>query len=394
MGRAGVACHGGLAAALMLILAFSSALAEEGEIRQKEGELRQLQSRITELQTDLSQSEKREQVLVGELRELERKIGRQAGNLRRLSGQQQEQESKLARLAGQRDRQRSELESHRLALTRQIRTAYAMGRQERIKILLNQQDPALVGRMMVYYDYFNRARTEAMGKIASALKSLQTTEEQLLAEQQNLDRLLEHERREKALLDRTQEERQGIIASLRQDIRSKNASLDRFRKDEKQLKDLLGRLQEELAPIPLESLEQRPFKSEKGRLAWPAGGRLSASFGTSRGGNLKWDGVMISAPEGREVRAVHHGRVAFADWLRGFGMLLIVDHGDGYMTLYGHNQSLFKEAGEWVAAGETLALVGSSGGQESAGVYFGIRHNGRPLNPKKWCRKARGKRVG
>jgi septal ring factor EnvC (AmiA/AmiB activator) len=111
-------------------------------------------------------------------------------------------------------------------------------------------------------------------------------------------------------------------------------------------------------------------------------------------GELRWDGVLISAPEGQEVRAVHHGRVAFADWLRGFGLLLIIDHGDGYMTLYGHNQSLFKETGEWVEAGEPVALVGTSGGRARAGVYFGIRHQGRPVDPGAWCRASRGNRMG
>jgi septal ring factor EnvC (AmiA/AmiB activator) len=103
---------------------------------------------------------------------------------------------------------------------------------------------------------------------------------------------------------------------------------------------------------------------------------------------------MISAPEGREVRAVHHGRVAFADWLRGFGLLMIVDHGDGYMTLYGHNQSLFKEVGDWVGADEAIALVGNSGGRERSGVYFGIRFKGRPVNPTKWCRRLASGKVG
>jgi septal ring factor EnvC (AmiA/AmiB activator) len=110
-------------------------------------------------------------------------------------------------------------------------------------------------------------------------------------------------------------------------------------------------------------------------------------------GKLTWDGVLIAAPEGREVRAIHHGRVAFADWLRGFGLLLIIDHGDGFMSLYGHNQSLFKETGEWVEPGEVVAQVGSSGGRTRSGIYFGIRHNGEPQNPQQWCRRTRGRTV-
>jgi septal ring factor EnvC (AmiA/AmiB activator) len=144
----------------------------------------------------------------------------------------------------------------------------------------------------------------------------------------------------------------------------------------------------------LEPVTEEPFASRKGELAWPAKGRIGARFGSARGvGRLYWDGVLIEAPEGGEVRSVHYGRVAFADWLRGFGLLLIIDHGDGYMTLYGYNQSLFKETGEWVEAGEVIAQVGRSGGRSTSGVYFGIRHNGEPIDPKKWCKKINGRRI-
>ncbi len=138
----------------------------------------------------------------------------------------------------------------------------------------------------------------------------------------------------------------------------------------------------------------KPFKALRGGLEWPARGRLVSLFGTQRAGNLKWDGVVIAAKEGSEVKAIHHGRVAFSDWLRGFGLLMIIDHGDGYMSLYGHNQSLFKETGDWVEPGETIAVMGNSGGQRNAGVYFGIRYKGKAVNPKKWCKRVTGNRIG
>jgi septal ring factor EnvC (AmiA/AmiB activator) len=156
----------------------------------------------------------------------------------------------------------------------------------------------------------------------------------------------------------------------------------------------MERLREEQLVAPAETVEHRPFRALKGRMPWPAKGSLAGRFGMEKRGGLLWDGVLISAPEGREVKAVHHGRVAFADWLRGFGLLLIIDHGDGYMSLYGHNQSLFKEAGDWVEQGEPVALVGNSGGRLDTGVYFGIRYQGRPVNPKHWCKKSKGNRVG
>ncbi len=275
-----------------------------------------------------------------------------------------------------------------------MRAAYAMGRQERLKILLNQQDPAVVSRMLVYYDYFNRTRTERMKQISTVLETLQETELALTLEERRLVELQSSELESKQQLDLAQEERMRVVAALNLDLRSKGQRLEGLQQDEAQLQKLLSSLQEELIARPLGKLDRKLFKSRKGRLSWPSKGRLTAKFGTARAGNLKWDGVVISAPEGREVKSIHHGRVAFADWLRGFGLLLIVDHGDGFMSLYGHNQSLFKETGEWVEAGEPVALVGSSGGQNNPGVYFGIRYKGRPVNPKAWCKRSRNNRVG
>jgi septal ring factor EnvC (AmiA/AmiB activator) len=140
-----------------------------------------------------------------------------------------------------------------------------------------------------------------------------------------------------------------------------------------------------LVDIPAEADGQQPFHSRKGKLRWPARGRLAQRFGAPRSGGLRWRGVMIEAQEGGEVRAVSQGRIAFSDWMRGFGLLLIIDHGDGYMSLYGHNQTLYKEVGEWVDTGEVVALLGASGGRTESGLYFEMRHKGRPINPVHWC---------
>ena len=195
-------------------------------------------------------------------------------------------------------------------------------------------------------------------------------------------------------MQRSQGQRRDVVARLTQELNDQSRQLDRLQSDERDLQTLITGLEEALADIPAEHPQQLAFVGLRGRLPWPASGRIVNRFGSPKLGALVWDGVMISAPEGREVRAVHHGRVAFADWLRGFGLMLIVDHGDGYMTLYGHNQSLFKEAGDWVEVGEPVALVGSSGGREQAGVYFGIRYQGRAVDPAKWCRRPTGSKVG
>ncbi len=384
-------------AGLMLLLALCQSYAianDEASISKRESELKKLQGEISTLQSDLSESEQTRQELQRQLQIAEQKIGKSTRHLRVLSGSLQRQQQRLDQLKLERAGQLQKLELNRKALAHQLRSAYAMGRQERVKILLNQQDPAVVSRVLVYYDYFNRARNEQIARIGTVLNEIKKTEAELLVEDQRLRAIQAKVQSEMHSLDQEQQTRQQVLASLSKDIQSKGQVLQSYKKDEQQLQSLVKRLQTELLTLPLETEKHKPFKLLKGKLKWPTTGRLAKRFGTARGASLKWDGVVIAAKQGVEVRAVHHGRVAFADWLRGFGLLLIIDHGDGYMSLYGHNQSLFKEAGEWVEPGEPIALVGNSGGQTNPGVYFGIRYNGRPVNPKKWCEGIRGNRIG
>jgi septal ring factor EnvC (AmiA/AmiB activator) len=289
---------------------------------------------------------------------------------------------------------RLQLDQHRQVLVVQLRTAYTMGRQEKLKILLNQQDPAVVSRMLVYYDYLNGARFEQMELIRQKLDKLARLERQASEEKQRLDQLHAIEEAEQRQLEQVRQERQRLIVELNRQLQSKEQELAGLQANEKQLQTLLHELQQALTDIPMDTAADNPFATRKGKLPWPAKGRLEASFGAIRQvGKLRWDGVLIGAAEGQEVRSVHYGRVAFADWLRGFGLLLIIDHGDGYMSLYGYNQSLFKETGEWVEAGEVIAQVGSSGGRSTPGIYFGIRHNGQPIDPKDWCRQIKGRQI-
>ena len=202
------------------------------------------------------------------------------------------------------------------------------------------------------------------------------------------------EQDEQQQLAASRQQRQQVLGALDRDLQDKGARLARLKQDEQELQALIRKLQETIDDLPEVKTDERPLKSLKGRLNWPLKGRMLARFGSRKAGNLRWDGVMIGTPEGRKVKAVHRGRVAFADWLRGYGLLLIIDHGDGYMTLYGNNQSLFKETGEWVEASEPVALAGSSGGRPEPGIYFGIRVKGKAVNPRKWCRRTKGNRVG
>lgn len=373
----------------------SALAADEGDLEAKTRQLNQLKSRIESLNRELRSTEDQRDAQSRALRETEQKIGLIARRIRVTDQSLQRQKRQLAELESERADARLKLDNHRSSLERQIRAAFAMGRQEKVKILLNQEDPAVVSRVMVYYDYFNAARIAQMGLIEKSLSELNRIEQEIAKEEQRLQQLQAKNNNERLQLEAAQRGRQEIVAKLNRDLKDQGRELNNLKDNESQLASLISNLQQALSDIPLDPAAHEPFRSRKGKLPWPASGRLAASFGSRREvGKLTWDGVLIAAPEGREVRAIHHGRVAFADWLRGFGLLLIIDHGDGFMSLYGHNQSLFKETGEWVEPGEVVAQVGSSGGRSRSGIYFGIRHNGEPQNPQQWCRRTHGRTIG
>lgn len=361
---------------------------------EREVQLKALRSRIGGLRDSIKKNRGEQSQLTGQLEAAEQKIGRLARRLRVLKGRLGRQRAKRDELRRQEVVQAKALVQERDLLARQLRAAYATGRQERIKLMLNQEDPGTLSRALAYYDYLNKARAKRVNLIHQQLDELTTTRTRLAEEEGRLNGLMEKYAGEKAVLENAQLARRAVIDALDKEYGSQGEKLSRLEKDEAHLQALLSGLREALSDIPDEAPGQEGFARRKGALAWPSRGLLSVTYGTPKIGRLRWDGVMISAPEGREITAVHHGRVAFADWLRGFGLLLIVDHGDGYMTLYGHNQSLFKEAGDWVEEGEPIGLVGSSGGRTESGVYFGIRHQGKPVNPAFWCRRPNGRRVG
>lgn len=374
--------------ALLLLLLFAASPAWGANREELTARLKEVQAKIAEVQARLEADRGRLGKLEGELRRTERQIGAAVQELRRIDAEQETLQSRLKALRARRAEQRRALAGQRRALAAQIRSAYLAGREAPLKLLLNQDDPAGVGRLLVYFDYLNRARAQRIAAVKSALQELARTEEEIAARTAALERArLDGERRRAELVER-KAEREKLLTALRREIHRRGRELESLRGDEQQLQELLASLAEVLADIPGGAGERKPFAELKGRLAWPVAGRLEARFGQSRGqGQLKWRGVLIGTREGSPVHAVSHGRVAFADWMRGFGLLLIIDHGDGYMSLYGHNQGLYKTTGDWVEAGEVIAVAGSSGGLDRPGLYFEIRRNGRPVDPAIWCRR-------
>jgi len=282
------------------------------------------------------------------------------------------------------DRANQRLVAERAALARQVRLHYMTGREELFKLLLSQESPATLGRMLVYFDYYNRARTARIAAVSTELAKLDELENATAQAEEQLAALEAKQAGELAALESSRDDRRAAVAKLDAEIRDANAAATKLKNEERRLTDVVKRLAELSTGFPVDN--EQPFARLKGKLAWPVPGRLAGDYGQPRGagGPVKWTGVLLEATAGTPVKAVYHGRVAFADWLQGLGLLVIVDHGGGYMSLYGHNEALLKESGDWVEPGETIAQVGDSGGQARPGLYFEIRYNGEPVNPHPW----------
>lgn len=391
-----------LAAVLYLLLAplidaqpAAAGVAAPQERERYETNLKALREKIHALRAKLDHARSQQDAVRMELRGTEQAIGRTTMRLQALDGELADATRQLAALRADAKRHRADLRTHRTTLAGQLRAAYAMGRQEYIKLLLNQENVATAGRIVAYYGYFNRARVKRIDAIADTLQKLQTVEQAIVQKTGELERLRTEQSAARRDLEADREARGVILAKLDREIRDDAQRLQRLVEDERRLNRLLEELQPFLSELPSELGDRQPFPKLKGALAWPSGGRLLARYGAPRKlGKLTWAGVLIGAQEGEGVRAIYHGRVAFADWLRGFGLLLIIDHGDGYMSLYGHNQGLHKNVGDWVEAGDIIASVGSSGGARQTGLYFEIRHNGKPTNPALWCKPRRRTATG
>ncbi len=373
-----------LAALVGLLLAAGTHAGDDAQ--QKQAELQQLRHKIEVMQNALQADRHKKSRAERQLQAVEEQVGRTRQAMARSTRELRAIGSQINALKAQRRRAASGLGRQSGALGREVRAAYIMGRQQRVKLLLNQQRPAEVGRMLVYFSYVSRARQATMADIHRAMQALDALSAEIELKQQAQLDLHKTEQQQAERLLAQQQQRRDVVARLQLRLSRRGDELKGLRQDEQHLQALLESLQELLSDIPAETARDKPFKARKGQLHWPAQGRLERRFGTLRGSSgLKWQGVFIAAPEGGQVRAVSQGRVAFADWMRGFGLLLIIDHGDGYMTLYGHNQALYKEVGEWVDSGEVVATLGASGGHTAAGLYFEIRHNGQPVNPLGWC---------
>lgn len=348
--------------------------------------LEDVRKRIQELDRRLNQTRMKRDGVATALRDTERAVGRVTAEIAGLDRQKAEQRKRVEKLERRRGKILENMERLRGGLARYVRAAYATGRQDQFKLLLNQENPARLSRALTYYAYFNRERAGRIRALATDLQELADIKESIDRDTSELARLRERKSAARERLADQRRRRREIVAKLAKELVDQDARLARLRQNEQKLAELVTALAKELADIPPAEIRQVPFRELKGKLPWPTVGSIRYRFGTPRsGGDLSWKGVLVTARPGTPVHAVSHGRVAFADWLRGFGLLMIIEHGDGYMSLYGHSESLFKDVGDWVEAGELIGKVGDSGGRTTSGLYFEIRHRGTPVNPMRWC---------
>lgn len=420
-----------LRAALFALLACCLAPAIADQRADTQRQLEAAQRDIAELQKLLGGLQQEKSGIQKQLQGTEREMGTLQQQIDSLEQQLKDGESEIERLDEEKKKLQSQRAEQQKLIAIQLRAAHQSGGQEYLKLLLNQQQPEQFARNLTYHDYLSRARSEQLASYNDTLRQLQAieadlaTQHALLAGQQ-----LELQDRRSAL-DKVRDERRATLAKLNSELGDGDRQLKSRQREQAQLAKVLKTIEETLARQAREAEQARqlaerrareeterqrlaassgtserkatansgplvssntpafggPFAKARGQLPWPVDGRLLARFGTPRGdARLKWDGVLIGAAAGTRVRAIHAGRVVFADWLRGAGMLLIVDHGGGYLSLYGHNQTLLKAAGDQVKAGEAIATVGSTGGQDTPALYFAIRQQGQPSDPLRWCR--------
>ena len=348
-------------------------------------ELEAVQERIESLQAELKKESRRRSRAERELADVEKSELKMRSELAKIRTGLSKSRSRQAELEKQSRQQRTELEKQRAVLQQQIRIAYINGGEEWLRVALSQQDAGALGRRMTYYAYLSRQRSETIDGVAAKLVELEVTRSEI---QNEMNRLaaLESEAAEKlsAIAD-TREERADLVKSINVAMQSKDVEIDRLQAQATELTELVRALAKVVPKMP--QFDSGPFAGQADRLEWPVEGKVVRRFGTSRAdGRLKWEGVLLDAPAGTAVRSVYHGRVVFSDWLDGMGLLAIIDHGGGFMSLYGHNQALLKEVGEWVRPGDSIAYVGDSGGQAKAGLYFEIRKDGEPVNPSRWIK--------
>lgn len=375
---------------LCILTPVSAAYASQQE------ELENLRKRISAMQHDMEKTNESKSEAADALRESERAISDSNRRLAELSTQQREADHKLSALQSQEQQLGKSMSGQQVLLGKLLYQQYLGGKQEYLKLLLNNQDPNQVARDLQYYRYIARSRASWLSTLHDNLKALNTASLATQAQRNELNQLRAEQTTQNKSLEKDQQARQKLLSNISQQLRLQRREITRLQHNENRLATLVEKITKMLAQpkskslfrndnLPDNRFDGSPFEQLKGKLTLPVKGEIANHFGAPRpDSTMLWKGLFLRTSSGQTVKAIAAGRVVFADWLRGFGNLLILDHGNGYMSLYGNNETLYKQVGDVLRGGDTIAAVGNSGGNEDSGLYFELRHESKPLDPSKW----------
>jgi septal ring factor EnvC (AmiA/AmiB activator) len=383
MGMRGLTALGAALLALGCLMPRPGAELRAASPESKQVELERIRTRMESIRKTLEVEVTRRDSLAAELRAADLEVQAARRQVARVRRERTANEQQLQQMRADRDTTRRQLDAQRAALEEQLRAAYVNGRQEPLKVLLNQTDPARLGRNLTYYGYLTRARSERLMATGERFEHLNLLTEGINLAAEKLQTLEAASEQELRRLAAARAERARTLASLQSTLQSRNEVLTKLERDANALEKLIAELRRALQEFPPASTE--PFQLSKGKLPAPVKGPWLARFGEPRaGGPLKWQGLLIGAERGTQVRAPYQGRVVYADWLPGLGLLLVLDHGGGYLSLYGHNEQLYRRVGENVVPGDALGAVGDAAGTSQPALYFEIRRGRQPLDPAEW----------
>ena len=348
------------------------------------------------MQSEMDKTSESKSEAADALRESERAISNINRKLSILASQQRAADQKLGKLQDQQQQLNSDISGQQALLGKLLYQQYLGGKQEFLKLILNNQDPNQVTRDLQYYQYIARNRATLLADLRNDLAELDAIGIAAREQRTELESLRSEQAVQKKTLEKEKNARKQMLSKISMQLRKQRREINRLQRDENRLAQLVEKITEMLAQpkskalfrndsLPDNRFDGSPFDQLKGKLTLPVRGEITNRFGTPRPeSTVKWKGLFLRTSSGQTVKAIAAGQVVFADWLRGFGNLLIIDHGDGYMSLYGNNETLYKEVGDLLQGGDSIATVGNSGGNENFGLYFELRHKSKPLDPLKW----------
>ncbi|MBA6397215.1 peptidoglycan DD-metalloendopeptidase family protein [Colwellia sp. BRX10-4] len=342
--------------------------------------LSKVQQQIVEQEKSIKQTSNKRSSLENQLRNDDISIAKIVKAMIKTQDDFEDTQQTLKELAQEKITLTHKKQQQEKVLAQQLRAAYTSGHHDYIKLLLNQQSPASVERTVTYYKYLNDARIKEIDQFQIVLSDLLAVTTQHQEQAKKLNTIKQQQAEQKIVFQNTKQERKNTIRALNKELLGSKQLLAQLVAEEQNLVVALQRI----AALAKQSTELVGLKKLKRKLSWPVKGKISHSFGSRKQGYLKWKGILLAAPVGKQVKAIHNGTILFSDWLKGYGLVTVLDHGAGYMSLYGYNQALLKSVGDRVETGEPIALVGQSGGQSQSGLYFEIRSDGQAVNPKAW----------